>query len=74
MIKLIIAGEPVAQGRPKFTTRGGFVKAYDPIKSRKYKQYVATVARQQYKKAPLNGAICVSCTFYRPIQKTALRR
>lgn len=69
MIKLVIDGEPVAQGRPKFTTRGKFVKAYDPAKSRNYKKYVASVARLQYQKSPLTGAIAVSCIFYRSVQK-----
>ena len=35
-----IPGEPTAQGRPRFSTHGGFVKAYDPEKSRNYKAYV----------------------------------
>lgn len=70
MIKLVIDGEPVAQGRPKFTTRGKFVKAYDPPKSRQYKKYVALQAKQQYQKSPLTGAIAVSCIFYRGIQKS----
>ena len=70
MIKLVIDGEPVAQGRPKFTTRGKFAKAYDPAKSRNYKKYVALVARQQYKLKPLTGALKISCTFYRPIQQS----
>ena len=35
-----IPGEPIAQGRPRFSNRGGFVKAYDPKKSREGKQSV----------------------------------
>ena len=70
MIKLIIDGEPVAQGRPRFSSRGKFVKAYDPPKSKRYKQYVALQAKQQYNLKPLTGAIAVSCTFYRPIQQS----
>ena len=37
---ITIPGEPIAQGRPKFSNRGGFVKAYDPKKSREGKQSV----------------------------------
>ncbi len=33
-LTLIIPGEPCAQGRPRFSTHGGFVKAYDPAKWR----------------------------------------
>lgn len=37
-------GRPCAQGRPRFSTHGGFVKAYDPEKSRNYKAYVKMCA------------------------------
>ncbi|WP_341532715.1 RusA family crossover junction endodeoxyribonuclease [Latilactobacillus sakei] len=37
-MKLTITGEPVAAGRPRFSSRGGFAKAYDPKKSRDYKK------------------------------------
>lgn len=43
-LTLIIPGEPCAQGRPRFSTHGGFVKAYDPAKSRDYKAYVKMCA------------------------------
>lgn len=48
-LKLIIPGEPCAQGRPRFTRNGGFVKAYDPEKSRNYKAYVKYIASQEVK-------------------------
>ena len=37
---ITIPGEPIAQGRPRFSNRGGFVKAYDPAKSREGKQSI----------------------------------
>lgn len=43
-ILITIPGEPCAQGRPRFSTHGGFVKAYDPEKSRNYKAYVKMIA------------------------------
>lgn len=43
-LTLTIPGEPCAQGRPRFSTHGGFVKAYDPEKSRNYKAYVKMCA------------------------------
>jgi len=36
-VVVTIPGEPVAQGRPRFTTRGGFPRAFDPPKSRSWK-------------------------------------
>lgn len=50
MIKLTIPGEPCAQGRPRFSTAGGFVKAYDPGKSRNYKAFVKLIAMEEMKK------------------------
>ena len=44
---LVIKGEPVAQGRPKFSTVGGHPRAVDPAKSREYKQIVSVMARQK---------------------------
>ena len=45
-LKFTIPGEPTAQGRPRFSTHGGFVKAYDPKKSRNYKAYVKFLASE----------------------------
>ena len=33
-VRIRVDGEPVAQGRPRFARRGGFVQAYDPKKSK----------------------------------------
>lgn len=39
-IAFTIPGEPVGKGRPKFTTIGGFGRAYTPAKTRKYEELV----------------------------------
>lgn len=49
-LELVIPGEPCAQGRPRFSTVGGFVKAYDPEKSRNYKAFVKCVVMDSIKK------------------------
>lgn len=36
-LEVMIAGEPIGQGRPRFARRGKFVTAYDPNKSRSWK-------------------------------------
>lgn len=47
MIAFTVPGEPVAQGRPRaFQTPGGFIRTYDPAKSRTWKG-VAQVHMQQ---------------------------
>ena len=71
MIQIIIDGEPIAQGRPRFSKVGNFVKTYDPKKSRNYKEYVKYTASQQMKGlAPMEGALALSVTVYRSIPKS----
>ena len=58
MIDFFIPSTPIAQGRPRFSSRGGFARAYDPKKSRDYKAYVrecavetmAVLSREPYQK------------------------
>lgn len=67
-IKLVIYGEPVPQGRPRFARIGKYVHAYDPEKSKTYKQLVRFWVTQQLKKIdgwkPLENALCVDLTFW----------
>lgn len=66
MINILVVGEPVAQGRPKFSARNGFIKAYDPAKSRDYKDYVRLAAAEQMQgKELLQGALKLSICIYR---------
>lgn len=46
-IKFTIPGEPCAQGRPRFSTVGGYVKAIDPAKSRSQKAFVKYIATHE---------------------------
>ncbi len=70
-IKLVIYGEPVAQGRPRFARVGKYVHTYDPQKSKNYKQLVRFWVTQQLKKIegfkPLENALYVDLTFYMSI-------
>lgn len=70
MIRLTIPGEPVAQGRPRFSRRGQFVSTYDPPKSKAYKEYVKQIVRQELHIEPLTGPVKVDVKVYRGIQKT----
>ena len=65
----VVLGDPVAQGRPRFSRQGGFVKAYDPAKSRDYKSYVRLIAVQNAPDSPVEGAIEFSLRIYRAIPK-----
>jgi len=52
-IQIFIAGDPVAQGRPRFSSKGRdgkplpFVKTYDPAKSKSFKETVKWQAIEQ---------------------------
>lgn len=70
MIQFTVYGEPVAQGRPKFSTASGFPKAYDPAKSRDYKDYVRLAAAEHAPTALLEGSIGMMLTIYRSIPKS----
>jgi len=65
-MKLLIFGEPVAQGRPRFSSRNGFVRVHDPAKSAKYKKLVSSTAEQLCSK-PLEGALSVRIDVFRGI-------
>ena len=65
----VVLGDPVAQGRPRFSRQGGFVKAYDSAKSRDYKSYVRFIAAQNAPDSPVEGAIEFSLRIYRAIPK-----
>ena len=49
VLSFVIPGQPIGQGRPKFSTINGHPKAYDPEKSRNYKAYVRMLATQAMK-------------------------
>ena len=72
--KAVVLGEPVAQGRPRFSRQGGLVKAYDPAKSRDYKQYVRLVASEDAPETPVTGAVLLSLKIYRAIPKSMPKR
>ena len=69
--KAVVLGEPVAQGRPRFSRQGGFVKAYDPAKSRDYKQYVRLVASEDAPETPVTGAVV---KIYRAVPKSMSKK
>lgn len=72
-----VPGEPCAQGRPRFSTYGKYVRAYDPAKSRNYKAFAKFVATDaatrgdwKYTELPLK----ISVTAYLTIAKSKPKR
>ena len=70
MITFTVYGEPVAQGRPRASTQGGFVRLYDPKKSKDYKDYVRLAAAEHAPAALLEGPLGMVLTVYRSIPKS----
>ncbi|MFD7521417.1 RusA family crossover junction endodeoxyribonuclease [Paenibacillus chitinolyticus] len=70
MIAFTVYGEPVAQGRPRFTTVGGFARAYDPKKSKDYKDYVKLVASEHAPAALTDEPLILQVKVFRPIPKS----
>jgi Holliday junction resolvase RusA-like endonuclease len=70
LIKFIVYGEPVAQGRPRFARRGDFVQTYDPEKSKNYKSMVRYEALKVKPDKPLEGPLVLAVKIYRTIPKS----
>ena len=74
-ISIVVYGEPVAQGRPRFSTANGFVRAYDPAKSMDYKDYIRLAAGDQMSgKCLLDGALYLGIKIFRPIPKSMSKK
>lgn len=70
MIRIVVPGEPVAQGRPKFSSQSGFFRTYDPKKSRNYKDYVRNVAKTIKRKHLFETAIVMRIDVYKQVPKS----
>ena len=64
-MEIVIFGEPIPQGRPRFTKSG---HAYDPQRSQNYKKLVRFWVIQHLKKIPgfkpYENALCVDLIFH----------
>ena len=65
-----IVGEPQGKGRPRFSTRGGFVKTYTPEKTASYENFVKLCYLNKYKGQKLDGEIIAEIFAYFPIPKS----
>ena len=59
-----IVGEPQGKGRPRFSTRGGFVKTYTPDKTASYENFVKVCYLNKYKGQKLDGEIIAEIIAY----------
>lgn len=70
ILQFTVNGEPVAKGRPKFSTRGGFARTYTPAKTRHAEETLAARAMQYAPPTPASGPLFLSCHFYFPYPKS----
>lgn len=68
-IKFIVPGDPVPQGRPKFTTKP-FIRAYDPPKSAAFKKKVARYAKRVQPAELLSGELEVEIHVFKQTLKS----
>ena len=68
MITLELHGDPIPQGRPRFSKRGNFVTTYDP--HHKIKEGYKWQLKSQYREELMTGPIILSVTFFMPIPKS----
>lgn len=74
MIEFTIYGEPIAQGRPRFSTVNGFSQAIDPPDSKEYKKYVKLMASQNRPHKPIEGPVNLKLVIYRPLLKSMSKK
>lgn len=77
---IVVPGEPVPQGRPRFTRQAGYVQAYDPKRSKDYKSRILSYVWMGLKSrayTPFTGdniQLSVSIDIYRSIPKSWSRK
>lgn len=74
LVAFVVYGEPVAQGRPKFSVIGGHARAYDPRKSRDYKSLIKQVAQDHVPAELLTGPLVLVVKVYRAIPQSFSKR
>jgi len=63
-IQFTVKGVPVAKGRPKFSTRGGFARAYTPKKTREAEEDFLEQALHSKPAEPILGAVMLKVDFH----------
>lgn len=65
IISISIPGAPVAKGRPRFTTVGGFARSYTPAKTQRYEDLIRCEATKAMNgDDPLAEPVCMTVTAY----------
>lgn len=65
MIRFVIWGDPVAQGRPRTAVINGRPRLYDPEKSRHYKELVRLVAQEARPNHLIEGPVSLTVRIFK---------
>lgn len=68
--EIVIYGEPVAKGRPKFMVKGKFVQAYTPAKTRKEEKRLRDELKRIYTDSLIECPLAIDLSFYFAIPKS----
>lgn len=70
-ITIIVEGEPQGKGRPRASSRGGFVRMYTPSKTKDYEEVIANEARYAMRgREKISGPVLVELEMYHSIRKS----
>lgn len=65
---------PVAKGRPRLTTRGGYAHAYTPENTRRAEDTMKKELREMWREEPITEPVELVLTFHLPIPKSTSRK
>ena len=73
-MKFTIYGEPVAKGRPRFSSRGGIVRSFTPAKTVNYENLVKLSFDASEEKEMLQGELSVKIIAYFSIPQSTSKK
>lgn len=77
LITFKVHGTPVGKGRPRISTRGGYVRSYTPERTRDWESHIADVAHREMMNnglVPTYDAVRVELEFYFPVPKSYTKK
>jgi Holliday junction resolvase RusA-like endonuclease len=73
-VRILIEGDPVAKGRPRFAMVNGKPITFTPSKTRNFEAVVSLIARQQAPETPLEGPLAVDIFFAFTVPKSRAKK
>ena len=75
MIRLTIPGKPIGKGRPRATSRGGFVRMYTPKTTAEYERKIQDMFAADYPGyKPISGPVALYIRAYYPIPSSTSKK